>query len=179
MVRTLALLLSLAPLAHAAPALETLSVADFLKKPQAPLFMPKGAPAKTASARKAVGEVRIYDRFGWTWESDATRAMQEAQSGLRAAGLAVLSSRVYRETGSGWNYGFRMEVLSDGYPPRFVESFNNGYYSFESEARQEAEKTASNLRFAGYTVVLIQVLRQSESPWNYSYFVDFVAPRRK
>lgn len=180
MVRLISLLLLCAPLAQAGISLESMKVSDFLhNRPLPGLVMPKGSPV-SPKAPGHIREVRIYDRFGWSWESDAQNARNEAERGLRAAGMVVLSGKVYRAENSPWNYGFHLEVLADeqGYPARSIESYSNGtQYSFESEARQEAERVASNLRGAGYSIILLQIRRQEQSPWDYSYFIDYVAPR--
>lgn len=182
MVRLVSFFLLCAPLAQAAVSLETLKVSDFLHhRPLPGLVLPKGAPVSPAPAARPKGEIRVYDRFGWTWESDAQNARNEAERGLRAAGLAVLSGKTYRGENSPWNYGFHLEVLADndqGYPARSIQSYGNGMqYNFESEARQEADRTASSLKGAGYHVILIQIRRQDDSPWDYSYSIDYVAPR--
>lgn len=177
------LALALSPsLSQAGPVLESLRsmVLPNSGLPAAESLPPIPAPTAKPAAppRPRPAEVVVYERGGYTWESDAERALNQAASNLRAAGIAVLGSRITRQEQSPWTYGFQIDYADHDAPPRRVETYVSNHYSLESDARDELNRTVANLRQAGYVVVLGQVLRQSDPPWNHFYQVDYLRGRR-
>lgn len=145
--------------------------------------LPFAIPAEPEAGRIEVQqhnprEIRTFQRGGYTFESNARSARDEAERNLREAGIAVLSSRVYKEDNYPWNHGFSIEYFENNDPyrdERFVfEAYTGGTQSFESKAREEMNRTAENLRRAGYRVILGQVIKQSDYPWNYFYRIDYL-----
>lgn len=187
--RKLALLSSLLPcfsaLSAHASSFEALKAGTLTGMWESALKNPLPAPA--APAPKAVGPLQVfpaavqtYERGGYTWESDAENAANAAASNLRSAGIAVMSTQIIRESESPWRYGFRMDYIDDsdpGLPPRALETYTSQVYSWSSDAENELRRTESNLRATGYVVVLGEVWRQTEAPWNYYYRVDYVRGR--
>lgn len=166
----LALLLAL----PASAGFEALKGADLAASWRAAVKL--GVPAPAAPKAKAT-QTRLFERTGFIWESDAKTAASEAESGLRAAGLPVLSSQVYSENCSPSRYGIKLEYVEDPYP-RPLDSYQRGYFDFESDARVALNAATSNLTGAGYHVILGRTWRQADPPWDYYYTVDFVARRR-
>ena len=145
----------------------------------------KNAPPAPASARAGAlpaqagqEQVQVYERGGYAWSSDAENAMLEAERGLRSAGIAVLSAVTSSEEGG--SHAFRIEYADDsaeGVPPRSIESYESRTYSFESDAQNDLSRAKSNLRSSGWVVVLGEVRRQRQSPWDYTYRIDYVRSR--
>ncbi len=143
---------------------------------EADLAASRRAAGKLAFERPAAPKARAvalktFAREGFEWASDAKSAAAEAESGLRAAGLPVLSSRVYAKDS---RHGFTLEYVEDA-SPRPIESYEGGNYDFESEARAALNSATYNLTNAGYHVILARTLRQDG---DYRFTVDFVARRR-
>lgn len=141
-----------------------------------------GAAVPTAAPAVAAGhtdhrEIRRFNRGGFTFESEAATAVREAEGNLRQAGIAVLASRVTRQSDYPWKYGLEIEYFANGGPydsDLRIETYTGGSQTFESNARAEMQRTVANLRAAGETVILGLVVRQENYPWNYHYTVDFL-----
>ncbi|MBI5623294.1 MAG: hypothetical protein HY924_05910 [Elusimicrobia bacterium] len=57
-----------------------------------------------------------------------------------------------------------------------IRAFEDGDWTFESEARSAMEQTKTGLTNAGFSVVSAQVYKRSEFPWPYFYKVEFISP---
>lgn len=147
------------------------------------LFVPAVPSAKPVTPLPVFpAQVLTYERGGYTWESDAQNSANTAAENLRSAGIAVLNTQILRESQSPWRYSFRVEYLDDSadptLPPRTIETYTSGNYTWSSDAENALHQTESNLGQAGYAVILGEVLRQQQAPWNYFYRVDYIRGRR-
>lgn len=135
-------------------------------------------PHQFAPRRHHQQQVLSYSRGGYTFESGARTARDEAERNLRESGIAVLSSRVYKEENYPWNHGFVIEYFENNDPYRHerfvIETYTGGTQSFESNSREEMNRTVQNLRAAGYRIILGQVIKQAGYPWNYFYTIDYL-----
>ncbi len=122
-------------------------------------------------------EFRRFNRGGFTFESEAATALREAENGFRQAGIALVASRVTRESAYPWKYGLEIEYYSERGPYGSsveIETYRGGLQTFESDAREEMRRTINNLRAAGETVILGLVSKEEAYPWRYYYSVDFL-----
>ncbi|MBI3552063.1 MAG: hypothetical protein HY077_06060 [Elusimicrobia bacterium] len=126
-------------------------------------IIPRPGPAQT----------RSYQSGGYTWESDAQAARTQAENNLRAAGLSVLSAQVFRDSNFPFNYGLKVDYLA-GYYIGAIQTYTGGSFTWESEAQAEVARTVANFRATGYKVILGQVKKQSNFPFNYFYDVDYL-----
>lgn len=57
-----------------------------------------------------------------------------------------------------------------------IQAYEDGDWTFESDARKAMDETKAALAGAGFSVVSGQVLKRAEFPWPYFYRIEFVAP---
>jgi hypothetical protein len=123
-------------------------------------------------------QTRAYFKGGYTWESDALAARNQAENGLRAAGLQVLSGRVYKEANFPFNYGFQIDYLAQAFTPS-VQTYTGGAFTWESDAKAELARSVANFKASGMLVVLGQVKKQANYPFNYFYEIDYMQGMRR
>ncbi len=169
----------------AGTSLEALKSASLMSAWESALNAP--LPTAPVPGRQAIprlepqAEVQTYQRGGYTWKLDAESASEEAARNLQSAGLAVLSVQILEEPGEPRTYAFRIDYRDfeeSGFPPRSIETYTSGAYSWSSDAESELARAKANLEAAGYVIILGQVLRQERYPWNYFYRVDYVRGRQ-
>ena len=116
-----------------------------------------------------------YGKTGYTFDSEAQNARAQAEGALRQAGVVVLVSNVYRDSGYPYKYGFRIEYLQENGPYQSqLETYSSApTFTFDSDARREMDGTVYNFRSAGYRVVLGEVRRQDAYPYRYFYQIDY------
>lgn len=121
---------------------------------------------------------RLYEYGGYSSESYARALRDEAFGNLRAAGVEILTCDIVRTRDFlFWKYGFEIKYFEDvdGSPKRRVITGEiHGPYILESRAREEMNRTLSDLRARGYQIILGQTWRRSEYPWNYNYVIDYL-----
>lgn len=182
-MKTLRLLaaLALCPLSGAAAGFDALKSADFAAVWQSAALLPRFSPAPPMVRPTAVvavaAQTLIYERTGWDMEYEAQNAATRAERAFRDAGMAALSSTVYRDASN--NYGFRLEYLpAANEPNRQIQTHKSGLYGYASDAEQAMNRAGANLRASGYDLILGRVLREVGGRGDYFFEVDYVAGRR-
>jgi hypothetical protein len=156
----------LAAPAHAGLALDSLKAFGGAR---APMIAPY-APGRSVQGGVRAKAVLAYERGGYTFESDAQDALARAGNAFREAGVATVYSAIVR----GQTWGFRIDYLSE--TP--IETYTSPFYPWESDAEHEMQRAEANLRAQGYAVILGQVVRQTQAPWDYAFRVDFLRAAR-